>query len=62
LRVWILPGITAVIILIVVVICQSDIRRLLERFPASLLNRETMKREEPAGLVHLLTTAAGRFG
>ncbi|MBU1641323.1 MAG: diadenylate cyclase [Proteobacteria bacterium] len=61
LTVWILQGITAVIILIVVVVYQSEIRRLLERFPASLLNRDKINRAASAELVDLLTTAAGEL-
>jgi len=52
---WILQGVTAVIILIVVVVYQSEIRRLLERFPASLFSRKRQAQTGSSGLVELLT-------
>jgi len=54
LTVWILQGITAVIILVVVVVYQSELRRLLERFPASLFYRSRMSHKESSGLADLL--------
>jgi diadenylate cyclase len=54
LTVWILQGITAVIILVVVVVYQSEIRRLLERFPASLFYSNRMSHAESSGLADLL--------
>lgn len=57
LTVWILQGVTAVIILVVVVVYQSEIRRLLERFPATFLRLSTMDREESSWLADLLTDA-----
>lgn len=64
---WILKGATAVIILIIVVVYQSEIRRLLNRFPASLLSRSRMDHAESSGLAEVLihaleALAAGRRG
>lgn len=56
---WILQGITAVIALIVVVAYQSEIRRLLERFPASLFLRNRLILDKSAGLAELLTSVLG---
>jgi diadenylate cyclase len=57
LTVWILQGITAVIVLIVIVIYQNEIRRALERFPASLLKRGRSSHADPASLTDLLLKA-----
>ncbi len=59
LTVWILQGITAVLILVVVVVYQSEIRRLLERLPASILSMNRMDRNGFSGLADLLTDAVG---
>ena len=56
LTVWIFQGITAVIVFVVVVVYQSEIRRMLERFPAFFLNRNRQGREESLGLADLLIT------
>ncbi len=56
---WILQGITAVIILIVVVVYQGEIRRLLERFPASLFSRKKRSAEGSSALADLLTNVLG---
>lgn len=57
LTVWILQGITAVVLLMVVVVYQSELRRLLERFPASFLRRTWLKREDSDSLSDLLVNA-----
>ncbi len=54
LTVWILQGITAVLILVVVVVYQSEIRRLLERLPASIRSLNRMDRNGFPGLADLL--------
>jgi uncharacterized protein (TIGR00159 family) len=54
LTVWILQGITAVIILIVVVVYQNELRRLLEKFPASIFYRSRMSHAESSGLADFL--------
>jgi uncharacterized protein (TIGR00159 family) len=59
LTVWILQGITAVIILVVVVVYQTEIRRLLERFPVSFFYRNRMSHAESVGLADLLTRVLG---
>lgn len=55
LSLWVLKGLTAVIVLVVVVVYQNEIRRLLERFPASFFYRSRMSHKESTGLADLLT-------
>jgi len=57
LTVWILQGITAVVILMVVVVYQSEIRRLFERVPALVFRKRRMSREKAGDLVDLLVTS-----
>ena len=57
LTVWLLQGITAVIVLIVVVAYQSEIRRFLERFPSSVFKRSRLSHEESLSLAELLADA-----
>ena len=57
LTVWILQGVTAIVVLMVVVVYQNEIRRLFQRFPASIFRRDRMNREESGGLVNLLISS-----
>lgn len=56
LSVWVMQGLAIVILLVIIVIYQSEIRRLLDRFPASVF-RHRMSREESSGLTALLSDA-----
>jgi len=53
LSVWIMQGLTIIILLIFIVIYQGEIRRLIERFPASVFRRR-MSHNESSGLAALL--------
>lgn len=61
---WILQGVTAVVILILVVVYQNEIRRLIERLPAGLRSRYTAGRQGSSGgtelLIHALETLSAQ--
>lgn len=59
LTVWILQGFTAVILLIVVVVYQNELRRLLESIPTTIFRRDRTIRGDPAGQVDLLAKVVG---
>ncbi len=54
---WILQGISAVIILVIVVAYQGEIRRILERIPGSIFTRQRPGMVEGRDLVDILVAA-----
>jgi len=54
---WMLQGLAAVFVLILVVVYQEEIRRFLEQFPNQLLLSKINKREFHAGVAELLIEA-----
>ncbi|HKL25575.1 MAG TPA: diadenylate cyclase [Desulfuromonadales bacterium] len=61
LTVWILQGISAVIILVVVVVYQGEIRRILERLPVSLPGKSRRVGPGSADLRDILKNVLGRL-
>ena len=57
LTIWMLQGITAVSVLIVVVVYQAEIRRFLERLPQRLLLHKIQKKKFHSGVTDILSEA-----
>lgn len=58
---WILQGISAVIILVIVVVYQGEIRRLLERIPRSILARKKRGPAEGRDLTDILVATLDKL-
>jgi len=58
LTLWMLQGIAAVIVLIMVVVYQTEIRRFLERFPGRFLRKGRRSEESHSGVADLLAETA----
>ncbi len=52
---WMLQGVAAVFVLVVVIVYQAEIRRFFEQFPARVLRSKIRKGEVPSGVAELLT-------
>ena len=59
LTVWILQGISALIVLVIIVVYQGEIRRILERFPGSLRGRTKAGRATENDLLDLVVSSLG---
>jgi diadenylate cyclase len=57
LTIWMLQGITAVSVLIVVVVYQAEIRRFLERLPQRLLLHKIQKKKFHSGVTDIISEA-----
>lgn len=54
---WILQGIAAVIVLLLIIVFQSEIRRFLERFPAKLILKRKSLSQNSQEIAEVLTEA-----
>ncbi len=61
LTIWILQGIAAVIVLVVVVVYQTEIRRFLEHFPNRILHRSSRRKEAHSGVAQILAEAVNQL-